>query len=241
MGPECGAEPETGGTMMKCTAIVLAAGRGSRMKSDVQKQFMLLDGKPLLYYSLNCFQNSSLIDEIVLVTTDGMEEYCRKNVVGRYAFDKVSSVVTGGNERYDSVYAGLRACSSPEFVFIHDSARPFITEDILQRNYDTVQRTGACITAVPVKDTIKISDENGCVEDTPAREKLWIVQTPQTFRYQLVKDAYEKCMTGDMRGITDDAMVVEKAGGTKVVFSMGNYRNIKITTPEDLIMAEAFL
>ena len=226
---------------MRCAAIVLAAGRGSRMKSDVQKQFMLLNEKPLLYYSLSCFQNSGLINEIILVTSPGMEEYCRESVVDKYSFRKVTAIVPGGKERYDSVYAGLKACREPDYVFIHDSARPFVTEEILQRNLEDVRKTGACITAVPAKDTIKIADAEGFVKETPARDRLWIVQTPQVFSYSLIRKAYESCMAEGMDGITDDAMAAERAGNAKVLFSMGSYRNIKITTPEDLVMAEAFL
>ena len=225
----------------RCTAVVLAAGKGSRMKTDVQKQFLLIKEKPILYYSLRCFEDSPLIDEIVLVTSEGMEEYCRESVIRKYGFRKVTAIVPGGKERYDSVYAGLKACHTPDYVFIHDSARPFITEEILQRNFEMVQKTGACITAVPSKDTIKIAGPEGSVKETPARETLWIVQTPQVFSYGLILQAYEDCRAQGMQGITDDAMVVEKAADTKVYFSMGSYQNIKITTPEDLVLAEAFM
>lgn len=225
----------------KCSAVVLAAGKGSRMKSDVQKQFLLLKEKPVLYYSLRCFEDSPLIDEIVLVTEKGMEEYCRESIVERYGFRKVSAIVAGGKERYDSVYAGLKACREPDYVFIHDSARPFVTREILERNMEDVRKSGACVTAVPMKDTVKLADSDGFVQETIPRERLWIIQTPQVFRYDLILRAYEECMAEGMEGITDDAMAAERSGRAKVLFSMGSYQNIKITTPEDLLIAELFL
>ena len=227
--------------MTGCSAIVLAAGKGSRMKSEVHKQFMLLGGKPVLYYSLHCFQESSLIDEIILVTSEDMIDYCRSEIVEKYSFDKVKKIVGGGKERYDSVYEGLKACSSQGIVCVHDSARPFITEDILKRGIETAESTGACIVGVPAKDTMKLADENNDVDRTIPREKVWIVQTPQIFSYSLLKNAYESARLKGMNGITDDAMVVERETECKVRFSLGSYRNIKITTPEDLIIGEAFL
>lgn len=227
--------------MTGCSAIVLAAGKGSRMKSDVHKQFMLLGGKPVLYYSLRCFQASSLIDEIILVTSEDMIDYCRNEIVDRYSFNKVKKIVSGGKERYDSVYAGLQACSSPGLVCVHDSARPFITEEILKRGIETAESTGACIVGVPAKDTMKLADDNNDVEQTVPREKIWIVQTPQIFSYSLLRNAYEAARAKGMAGITDDAMVIERETDCKVRFALGSYRNIKITTPEDLVIGEAFL
>ncbi len=227
-----------------CSAVVLAAGSGTRMNSTVQKQFLMLRDKPLLYYSLRCFQDSSLIDSIVLVTSEDKVEYCRSEVVEKYGFSKVTRITAGGKERYDSVYSGLTACretSEPDIVFIHDSARPFIAEEILQRGYDKVQKTGACVVAVPSKDTVKIADENGFVQETPLRDRVWVVQTPQIFRYDLLVSAYENCRRTGMQGITDDAMVVERGSEAKVAFAMGSYENIKITTPSDLLLAESIL
>ena len=224
-----------------CSAIVLAAGKGSRMKSDVHKQFMLLGGKPVLYYSLHCFEKSPLISEVILVTSEDMIDYCQTEIVDRYSFYKVKKIVSGGKERYDSVYAGLLACESPSLVCVHDSARPFVTEEILEKGIETAKSTGACIVGVPAKDTLKLADENDDVGQTIPREKVRIVQTPQIFSYALLKKAYESARLKGMNGITDDAMVVERETDCKVRFSPGSYRNIKITTPEDLIIGEAFL
>ena len=162
----------------KCTAIILAAGQGKRMGGQVRKQFMELQGKPLLYYSLHCFQESGLIDEILLVTGKDQIEYCIKNVVERYGFSKVVKIVAGGEQRYDSVYEGLKACGDSEYVFIHDGARPFVTEEILQRGYEAARKYGTGIAGVLSKDTVKIVDGKKNVIETPLRDRVWIVQTP---------------------------------------------------------------
>ena len=226
---------------VKNTAIVLAAGQGKRMRSKIQKQFLEIQGYPVLYYSLRCFQESPLIRDIVLVTGAESVEYCKENIVEKYGFTKVVSVVAGGKERYDSVYAGLCACCDCEYVLIHDGARPFITEEILKRGLDKAGETGACVIGMPSKDTVKIADEDGNVSETPDRSSVWIVQTPQIFQYPLIYGAYTSIRQKEMTGITDDAMVAEHETGVKIRFSEGSYRNIKITTPEDLVVAEAFL
>lgn len=223
------------------TAIVLAAGKGTRMNSKIQKQFLEVEGKPVIYYSLKCFQESPLIRDIILVTGEESLSYCREEIVKKFGFSKVKKVTAGGKERYDSVYAGLCACDNTDYVLIHDGARPFVTEEILERTCLSVKETGACVVGMPAKDTIKISDRNKMVESTPAREKVWLVQTPQAFRYSLVKESYESIRCKDMSGITDDAMIVEQESGVKVALVHGSYENLKITTPEDLIIAEAFL
>lgn len=223
------------------TAIVLAAGKGTRMNSKIQKQFLEVEGKPVIYYSLKCFQESPLIRDIILVTGEESLSYCKEEIVKRFGFSKVKKVTAGGKERYDSVYAGLCACDNTDYVLIHDGARPFVTEEILERTCFAVKETGACVVGMPAKDTIKISDRNKMVESTPAREKVWLVQTPQAFRYSLIKESYESIRCKDMNGITDDAMIVEQESGVKVALVHGSYENLKITTPEDLIIAEAFL
>lgn len=223
------------------TAIVLAAGKGTRMNSKIQKQFLEVEGKPVIYYSLKCFQESLLIRDIILVTGEESLSYCKEEIVKRFGFSKVKKVTAGGKERYDSVYAGLCACDNTDYVLIHDGARPFVTEEILERTCFAVKETGACVVGMPAKDTIKISDRNKMVESTPAREKVWLVQTPQAFRYSLIKESYESIRCKDMSGITDDAMIVEQERGVKVALVHGSYENLKITTPEDLIIAEAFL
>ncbi len=230
----------------RTAAIVLAAGRGSRMKSKIQKQYLLLKGKPVLYYSLKAFEES-FIDEIILVTGEEEIEYCRKEIVEKYGFTKVSHIVTGGKERYHSVFCGLQALTDCDYVFIHDGARPFVTEQILERAYETVQKEHACVVSMPVKDTIKLADENGFAKETPRRDLLWMIQTPQVFSYALVKTAYASFLEREQellaQGIkmTDDAMVVETFTDTGIRLVEGSYENIKITTPEDLRIAEALL
>lgn len=225
----------------RCTAIVLAAGQGKRMNSKIQKQFLEIQGHPVLYYSLRCFQESPLIRDMILVTGEDSISYCKKEIVEKYGFTKVSKVIAGGKERYDSVYAGLLACENTDYVFIHDGARPFITEEILERGLAAVRETGACVVGMPSKDTIKLSDETGYVKETPDRSRVWNIQTPQIFEYALIRKAHESIRKTDMTGVTDDAMVVEQETGVRVRLSEGSYQNIKITTPEDLIIAEAFL
>lgn len=195
----------------KNTAIVLAAGQGKRMNSRVQKQFLELGGKPVLYYSLNCFQQSPLITDIILVTGAESVAFCKEEIVEKYGLTKVTKVIPGGKERYDSVYEGLLACENSDFVLIHDGARPFITQEILERGMNGARETGACVIGMPSKDTVKVADEKGFVQETPERNLVWSVQTPQIFEYSLIRNAHEKIRCGNMEGITDDAMVVERA------------------------------
>lgn len=228
-------------TREKCAAIVLAAGKGSRMKSDVAKQYLLLKRRPMLYYSLAVFQNSPIIDEILLVTGEGETDYCQEEIVNRYNFTKVGKIITGGRERYHSVHRGLEALSACRYVFIHDGARPFVDSSIIERAYEAVKKHQACVVGMPVKDTIKIADEEQFAAGTPDRNTLWQIQTPQVFDYQLIREAYDCLMSqNNQNGITDDAMVVERTLGRKVKLVQGSYRNIKVTTPEDLIIAESF-
>lgn len=239
----------------RCTAVVLAAGNGSRMKSGVAKQYMLLGEKPLIWYSLHAVEASSVIDDCVLVSGAEDVSYVQEEIVGRYGFHKVNTVVAGGKERYDSVYQALRAIGSSDmrvqnrdgYIFIHDGARPFLTEEILRRNLAAVEKFRACVTGMPVKDTIKIADGNGYAAQTPDRNLLWQIQTPQVFESVLIIEAYERMMQEKERlgvlkaGITDDAMVVENYMNVPVKLVHGSYENIKITTPEDMAAAEAFL
>ena len=225
----------------KNTAIVLAAGQGKRMNSKVQKQFLELGGKPLLYYSLKCFQDSGMIRDIILVTGAESVPFCIEEIVEKYGLTKVTKVIPGGKERYDSVYEGLLSCENSDFVLIHDGARPFITEEIIRRGIQGVEKTGACVIGMPSKDTVKIADTQGYVAETPERSSVWTIQTPQIFEYNLIREAHEKIRCRDMSAITDDAMVVEQETGVKIVLVEGSYKNLKITTPEDLDIAEIFL
>ena len=225
----------------KCTAIVLAAGQGKRMGTKVQKQYLEIDGKPVLYYSLNAFEQSAVIDEIVLVVGENQVEYCYSEIVLKYGFNKVKTVVEGGAERYHSVWNGLQEVDDDGYVFIHDGARPFIHEEIINRAYKDVQNCKACVIGMPVKDTIKLADSDGFVDETPERSLLWMIQTPQVFESGLVKKAYALLMEQNHTHVTDDAMVVEQMLGHKVKLTEGSYENIKITTPEDLDIAEIFV
>ncbi|MDO4491876.1 MAG: 2-C-methyl-D-erythritol 4-phosphate cytidylyltransferase [Lachnospiraceae bacterium] len=226
----------------KCTAIVLAAGQGKRMGTSVQKQFLNLQGRPLICYTLENFQRADCIHEIILVTGKESLEYCRKEIVETYGYTKVKKVVEGGKERYDSVYQGLLACQGADYVFIHDGARIFADEKLISRGYEQVQHLGSAVAAVPSKDTIKVAaGPEHQVESTPDRSSLWCIQTPQIFAYDRIRAAYDKIYESDRTGITDDAMVLERFSEHKVYLFEGSYRNIKITTPEDLLVAEAFL
>lgn len=239
----------------RCTAVLLAAGSGSRMKSNVAKQYMLLRGKPLIWYALHAIEESSVIDDCVLVTGAEDISYVQEEIVERYEFYKVGSVVAGGKERYDSVYHALEMIRSGDmrvrnkdgYVFIHDGARPFLTEEILRRDYEAVKNFRACVTGMPVKDTIKIAGPDGCAVRTPDRNFVWQIQTPQVFETALITEAYQRLMNekagwqAEGIRITDDAMVVERFMDLPVRLVQGSYQNIKITTPEDLLIAEAFL
>lgn len=223
-----------------CTAIVLAAGQGKRMGTKVHKQYLLIQEKPVLYYSLHTFQESDLIDEIYLVTGAGEEAYCRETIIEKYGFTKVTKIVTGGAERYHSVWNALQEMDREGYVFIHDGARPFIDEEMIARVYTEVKKHRACVVGMPVKDTIKLADENEYVDSTLDRTKLWMVQTPQVFSTELVKGAYQMLMREKYINVTDDAMVVETMLGHPIKLVYGSYENIKITTPEDLEIGEVF-
>lgn len=231
---------------MKTVAIVLAAGSGSRMNADVKKQFLELAGKPILYYSLNAFQNS-FIDEIILVTSKEDIEFCKNEIVKKYDFNKVRCIVEGGRERYHSVMHGLKMIQSCDYVYVHDAARPLVDEEMLERLKAGVEEFGSAVAAVETKDTIKIVDNENYVISTPSRNTVWIIQTPQVFKFSTITDAYERLhmrlqnISAEDIHITDDAMVVENFTNSKVKLIKGSYKNIKITTPEDMLVAERFL
>ena len=230
--------------MNKITVIVLAAGSGSRMKSKTKKQFMEIKGKPVIWYSLFEFEKSR-VDEIILVTGKEDIDYCKKEIVEKYNLKKIKNVVAGGSERYESVYNGLKEVTG-NIVLIHDGARPLINNEIIERSIEVVIKSDACVVGVPVKDTIKRANKEGYIIDTPNRSELWITQTPQSFKTDLVKMAYKK-MKGELEkgnttlNITDDAMVVEEFTTNQVRFVQGDYKNIKVTTPEDIDIAELFI
>ncbi len=223
------------------TAIVLAAGSGSRMNQKKEKQFLLLDGKPVLYYSLRTFE-ASIVDEIILVTKEKDIDYCRQEIVEKYGFTKVRRIVSGGKERYDSVQRGLKAADKRNnIIMIHDAARPFVTNRMILDSISAARRYKACTVAVPVKDTIKVVDEYEFGVETPDRSTLYIIQTPQTFDKGLLREAYERLRISGDKDITDDTMIVERYLDQRVKMVEGSYKNIKITTPEDMPVAEALL
>ena len=178
---------------------------------------------------------------MIVVTGKESIDFCKKEIVELYGFTKVKAVIPGGKERYDSVYAGLCACEGTDYVFIHDGARPFVTEDMLQRLKSAVTEYGACTAGMPSKDTVKIADEKGLVAKTPKRSHVWMIQTPQVFSFALILEAHNRARQGSMEEITDDAMVIETCTDRKIKLVEGSYENIKITTPEDLLIAERIL
>jgi 2-C-methyl-D-erythritol 4-phosphate cytidylyltransferase len=226
----------------KIGAVILAGGQGRRMHSDVQKQYMMLAGRPLITYALQAFEESP-VDEIVLVTGAGEESYVRREILEPFQIHRVCAVVPGGKERYHSVYEGLKMLPECDYVLIHDGARPLVDQEVIARAIDGALRYKACVAAMPVKDTVKVADGEQFAESTPDRSRLWQVQTPQAFSYSLIRSAYD-CMMADSElqaGITDDAMVVESQTACRVKLVEGSYRNLKVTTPEDMILAEALL
>ena len=224
----------------KRAGIILAGGRGTRMGTETPKQFLEIAGKPMIWHTIKAFEESDA-DELVLVAPEGGTEYCRKEIVEKYGFRKVRHIVEGGAERYDSVYAGLLALrdSGCSLVAVQDGARCMVTPDIIRRSYEAAEQYGACVIAVPSKDTIKLADEEGFAAETLPRQRLWTIQPPQTFRYDLCLRAYSIMMSSPetKEGVTDDAMVVERFTDTKVKLVMGDYQNIKVTTKEDLAAA----
>lgn len=220
-------------------ALILAAGKGTRMGSKVSKQFLNLKGKPLLYYTLRSFSECSEINSIVLVVSRYEMDYVKKEIIDRYNFTKVINIVEGGLERHNSVFNGLKAIQNCNIVLIHDGARPFVSKDIIQKGIDNAKNYGACACGVRPKDTIKFVDNNGFSISTPDRGSLIAVQTPQAFKYDLIFDCHERLSEEDGKA-TDDTMVAEKYGH-KVFLYEGEYKNIKITTPEDLLLGEKIL
>jgi 2-C-methyl-D-erythritol 4-phosphate cytidylyltransferase len=222
------------------SAIIPAAGMSNRMKSRINKQFIFIDDKPILAHTIEKFQECKYVDEIVVVAKEDELDYCRKEIVKRYNLNKVTKVVKGGKERQDSALNGLLALDERcNIVLVHDGARPFIKLNNIEDGIKGVIKYDACVIGVPVKDTIKTVDENKDIVDTPKRDLLWAAQTPQCFWYDLIIKAYESAQKEGFVG-TDDSVLVERLGYS-VKMIMGSYENIKITTPEDLIVAESIL
>ncbi|NLB88720.1 MAG: 2-C-methyl-D-erythritol 4-phosphate cytidylyltransferase [Syntrophomonadaceae bacterium] len=220
--------------------VIAAAGTGSRMKSNINKQYMLLKGKPVLYYSLQTFNSSDLVDEIVVVAHPDEVDYCWENVVKKYQFTKVKKIIPGGRERQDSVVQGLKNLNADtDLVAVHDGARPLLPSGLIHEIYIEAKKHGAAIPGVPVTDTIKMVDKDGLVSATLDRSSIMAVQTPQIFAYGKLLKAYELAFRDNFIG-TDDASLYEKYIG-QVKLVLGDPNNIKITTPKDLIIAEQLL
>ncbi len=218
-----------------CSAVILGAGKGERFGGARPKQFMPISGKPMLYHSLKAFSDSDIIDEIILVTSEQWIDYCNEEIIRRYGINKVEAVVEGGEERYDSVKEGLMSCNiESDYVFIHDGARPYIDEDIIKRGFETAEKYGNAVAAIPSVDTVKIADEKGVVLKTPNRDSVWRIQTPQIFRYDIIVNAYLTMTEEDKKGLTDDAMLIERKTDEKIRLYMGSEKNIKITTENDI-------
>ncbi len=226
--------------MSKVTALIPAAGMGRRMGQAVAKQFLPLGDKPMLAHTLLVFQRASEIDEIIPILSKEDMESCLRDVIEQYHITKVKTLVVGGKERQDSVMNGLQKLEKDaSVVLVHDGVRPFVTIDMISESVELAKK-GECIAVgVPLKDTVKEVDDKRIVRHTLERSRLWAIQTPQTFPVKILKRAYDESYKHRAYG-TDDAMLVERAGG-KVRVIMGSYENIKITTPEDLILAEEIL
>lgn len=227
--------------MKKIVAIILAGGSGKRMGTTIKKQYIKLKDKEVIAHTIEVFNNMEIISDIILVTGEEEIRYVEKEICNKYKFDKVSQVVAGGKERQDSVYNGIEAASDQyEYIIIHDGARPFIEEETIIKCLNKAEQTGASIVAVPLKDTIKVGNvQTGEVEGTPNRETLWSVQTPQIFKTDIIREAYRNAKSHGIYA-TDDSSLVEVMGG-KVYIVEGKYTNIKMTTPEDLIVGEKIL
>ena len=225
--------------MGKISAVVLAAGKGTRMLSDRNKPFLNIRNKPILYYTLKVFEDNPFVDEIVLVSACNEVECCKEEIVDKYGITKVTKIVEGGKERQNSVLNGLKVLKNCDIVLLHDGARPFIDDRIINEGIRYAKIYGGSACGVTPKDTIKVKDSNGFSSNTLDRSTLFNVQTPQCFKYDIIFDSHKKL---DKEGIkvTDDTMVAEHYGH-KVYLYEGSYNNIKITTPEDLVIAEMIL
>lgn len=219
--------------------VIVSAGKGSRMKSDLNKQFLKIGNKEVIAHTIDKFYNNENIDEIIIVIREDEKEFFQENIINKYGYKNIK-IAFGGKERQDSVYNGLKEVDEKsKIVLIHDGARPFVTNEIIKKSIECAKEYNCAIVGVPVKDTIKIVNEKNDVCDTPNRSTLWSIQTPQVFNYSLIMKAHKKAKDDEYYG-TDDSMLMEYLGyNVKVV--EGSYNNIKITTPEDLKIAEEIL
>ncbi len=214
----------------KVGAVIVAAGESQRM-GGIDKMFAQLGGQPLLLRATGAFQKSPLVHQIVVVASGRNREQCQRLVTGE-EWSKVTEVCIGGQRRQDSVLAGLGRLDRCHWVIVHDGARPLVTMELIRDGLEAARETGAAVAAVPVTDTIKVAGDDRIVRETPPRQNLWAVQTPQVFRFDIITEAYRQAK-GD---VTDDASLVEQTG-SRVKLYMGSYHNIKVTTPDDLALA----
>jgi 2-C-methyl-D-erythritol 4-phosphate cytidylyltransferase len=225
---------------MKADAIIVSAGKGQRFMEGKKKQFHLLADKPILAHTLDQFETCPLVRSTLLVVSAEDMDYTLKEIVEKNKYRKIAQIVPGGKRRQDSVKNGIDALAKGvDIVMIHDGVRPFVTRAMIEDSIYSAERFGAVVVAMPVNDTIKMSNPDGTVLKTLDRESLWQTQTPQTFQAKVIREAYAKATEDGFVG-TDDASLVERLG-VKVHILPGSYTNIKITTPEDLILAHLFL
>lgn len=234
MGDSSGDEPP-----QRCTAVIVAAGRGERMRQDTSKQFIKLIGRPVISYTLEVFEQCKMVDEIIIVTRE-QDLMDMRDVVEAFGIDKAAKIVIGGDRRQDSVYNGLSEIGyDTSTVLIHDGARPFVTVEELETLIKETGKYQAAALGMPVKDTVKKVDKDNIVTETPDRETLWAVATPQAFAHDVIMNAYEAAMKDKFYG-TDDCSLVERTGHSVKIVPCSN-ENIKITTPEDIFVAESIL
>ena len=225
---------------LKCSVIIVSAGSGKRMGGKVPKQYIKIKEIPVLARTVSCFQNCKKIDEIVIVTGKNEIEFCEKEIKNKYNFNKVKKIIVGGKERQESVFNGLKALdNNTDIVLIHDGVRPFIKENDIKKIIDDTIKYDCCVLGVKVKDPVKICNENNYISSTPDRNSLWIAQTPQSFKYDLIMRAHKKAVSDGYTG-TDDSVLTERIG-CKVKITEGSYDNIKITTQEDLYFSKAII
>ena len=221
------------------SVVIVSAGKGSRMKANINKQFLKIRDKEVIAHTIDKFYNNKNIKEIIIVIREDEKEFFDENIIKKYRYKNIK-IAFGGKERQDSVYNGLKEVDENcEIVLIHDGARPFVSNEIIEKSIENAKKYNSAIVGVPVKDTIKIVNEDNDVVNTPNRSRLWSIQTPQVFDYSLIMKAHEKAKNDKYYG-TDDSMLMEYLGYNVRVVE-GSYNNIKITTPEDLKIAEEIL
>ena len=220
------------------SVIIVAAGSGKRMNMDINKQFIKLNKKEIIAHTIDVFYKNENVDEIIVCIKKEEEELFKDKIINKYSFKNIK-IAYGGKERQDSIYNGLKCLDDKcDIVLIHDGARPFVDDRIINESIKVAREKKAVVVGTPVKDTIKVVCD-GIINDTPNRVNLWAAQTPQVFEYKLITKAYEEAYENNYYG-TDDSMLVENIG-QEVTMIMGSYDNIKITSPEDISIGEQIL